>query len=234
MRPNSEYSILAPDGISVRVMNYQRRRIYERFLVETGIGEDETVLDVGASADSEYESSNPLLAWYPRKDRITATGVTDARVLETQHPGLKFVMGDGRELPFSDGEFDVVHSSAVLEHVGGPANQARFIGECARVARRAFFLTTPNRWFPVELHTALPVAHWLPKPAYRGLMRRIGQGFFAEESNLNLVGRGELSRIMKGVDLHRFEVTVKDMALAGWPCHLLIVGRARQAETIGA
>jgi hypothetical protein len=30
-----------------------------------------------------------------------------------------------------------------------------------RVARRAF-VTTPNRWFPLEVHTRLPLVHWLP------------------------------------------------------------------------
>jgi hypothetical protein len=29
---------------------------------------------------------------------------------------------------------------------------------------QAVFLTTPNRWFPVEVHTRLPVVHWLPEP----------------------------------------------------------------------
>jgi hypothetical protein len=38
------------------------------------------------------------------------------------------------------------------------------------VARKAFFLTNPNRWCPVEVHTALPPLHWLPKAAYRSLL----------------------------------------------------------------
>jgi hypothetical protein len=29
------------------------------------------------------------------------------------------------------------------------------------VARRGFF-TTPNRWFPIELHTKIPLLHYLP------------------------------------------------------------------------
>ena len=24
-------------------------------------------------------------------------------------------------------------------------------------------MTTPNRWFPVEVHTRLPLVHWLPE-----------------------------------------------------------------------
>ena len=36
--------------------------------------------------------------------------------------------------------------------------------EAVRVGRRVF-LTTPNRWFPVEVHTRLPLVHWLPSAA---------------------------------------------------------------------
>ena len=27
------------------------------------------------------------------------------------------------------------------------------------------FVTTPNRWFPLEVHTLLPFVHWLPAGA---------------------------------------------------------------------
>jgi len=43
-----------------------------------------------------------------------------------------------------------------------------------RVCRRGVFLTTPNRWFPVEFHTVLPLVHWLPKPQFRALLRKLG------------------------------------------------------------
>ncbi|MDR1740563.1 MAG: class I SAM-dependent methyltransferase, partial [Synergistaceae bacterium] len=51
--------------------------------------------------------------------------------------------------PFKDGEFDLVFSSAVIEHVGSFERQTRFISEAARVSGRYVFITTPNRWFPV-------------------------------------------------------------------------------------
>ena len=66
-------------------------------------------------------------------------------------------------MPFADGEFDIVFSNAVIEHVGGREQQRRFVEESLRVAQRAF-VTTPNRWFPVEVHTRLPLVHWLPDP----------------------------------------------------------------------
>jgi hypothetical protein len=36
------------------------------------------------------------------------------------------------------------------------------VHELCRVARRVF-VTTPNRHFPLEVHTLLPFVHWLPK-----------------------------------------------------------------------
>ena len=69
---------------------------------------------------------------------------------------------DGRELPFADGEFDLGFSNAVVEHVaGGRAGQRQFVHELCRVAGRVF-VTTPNLFFPLEVHTLLPFAHWLP------------------------------------------------------------------------
>ena len=54
---------------------------------------------------------------------------------------------------------------------------AAFMRACAPLpASRAALFTTPNRWFPVELHTFLPVVHWLPKPAFRRVLRTLGYG----------------------------------------------------------
>ena len=60
----------------------------------------------------------------------------------------------------------------MLEHVGGLDNQIALIRECARVARKVIFLTTPNRWFPVEQHLLTPFVHWLPKPWQRWIVPR--------------------------------------------------------------
>ena len=111
----------------------------------------------------------------------------------------------------------------MLEHVGSHANQSRFIRECARVARKGFFLTTPNRWFPIEFHTQLPLIHWLPKRRARLLFRSLGYEFFAEEANLNLMSRGELKTIVQ--QLKDYKVNVRDRKLLGWPSNLLVVGQ---------
>src|SRR5436305_9486326 len=82
-----------------------------------------------------------------------------------------WVAGDGRALPFRDGAFDVVFSNSVIEHVGDAASQRRFAREVARVGR-AYWVQTPNRWFPVEQHLLTPLVHWLPKQWQRRLVPR--------------------------------------------------------------
>jgi hypothetical protein len=226
-QPNAQYNVAAPDSLPVKVAAHQRRKMFARFLAATGVAPDETVLDIGVTSDRSYAASNYLEAWYPHKHMVTATGIDDASFLCSQYPGMRFVRADGLRLPFRDQAFDVVHSSAVLEHVGSFARQCAFVGECCRVARRAVFITTPNRWFPIEFHTVLPLVHWLPKPMFRVLMRRSGRSFFAEEANLNLMSASELRRAAQ--DIVGFEHNVSHALLGGWPSNLLLSMRRARA-----
>jgi hypothetical protein len=220
--PNRQYNVAAPDSLAVRIATWQRGRMYARFVEDCGITSNDSILDLGVTSDRSYTSSNYLEAWHPQKERITAVGIDDASFLETQYPGVKFIYANGLNLPFPDLSFDVVHSSAVLEHVGGASNQAAYVRECIRVARKAVFLTTPNRWFPVEFHTLLPLVHWLPKRTFRWLLRQIGMDFFADEGNLNLLSRRELEGLAGKRD--GFDFRVSSVALLGWPSNLLLMG----------
>jgi methyltransferase family protein len=218
--PNAQYNVAAADSIPVRLAAFQRRKMFARFLADTAIEAHETVLDIGATSDTTYEASNYLERWYPHKHMITALGLDDASFLCAQYPGLRFVRGDAFQLPFRDEAFDVLHASAVIEHVGSFARQCAFVRECCRVARRAVFITTPNRWFPVEFHTVLPLVHWLPKPVFRSVMRRSGRAFFAEEANLNLMDEQDLRDSAAASPGFAYQVTA--VSLAGLRSNLLL------------
>jgi len=225
--PNAQFNLSAPDSLVARVAARARRRMFDHFLQATAIRPDETLLDVGATSDETYEASNYLEAWYPYKHNITAAGIDDAAFLEQRYPGVTFRRVDGGALPFDDGSFDVVHSSAVLEHAGSAEKQRRFLADLARVARRAVFVTTPNRWFPIEVHTQFPLLHWLPKPLFRRLLAGTRHGFFALEEHLNLVGRGELLRMARA--LPGWQIAVEPLRLFGWPSNLLLTLRRQRA-----
>jgi SAM-dependent methyltransferase len=157
------------DEISLR----SRRRKFALFMETMAPTAETTVLDVGvddfAFGDlSTNESSCGTLNFfedmYPWPERITALGLHEGDRFRRSYPQAQYVQGDALELPFEDGAFDIVFSNAVIEHVGGAEEQRRFLAEALRVAPRAF-VTTPNRWFPIEVHTRLPLVHWLPDAA---------------------------------------------------------------------
>jgi len=166
------------DEISLR----SRRKKLRLFLEELGPTSETTVLDVGVDelAFGEGDGCRTLNFFeelYPWPERITALGLHEGAGFRARHPGIRYVQGDACALPFADGEFDVVFSNAVIEHVGGRERQQAFVSEALRVGRRAF-ITTPDRRFPVELHTRLPFVHWLPDrladPLYRAAGRELG------------------------------------------------------------
>lgn len=223
IKPNAQYNVADPSSLAVRIAASARRRMYQHFIDRTALLPDESVLDVGVTADQSYDSSNYLENWYPYKDKITAVGLDDASFLMQKHPGVIFVRGDGRELPFGDQSFDVVHSSAVLEHVGGSKQQKRFIQELVRVSRRAVFFTTPNRWFPVEFHSLLPFVHWLPRSFFRRLLRNTRYDFFSYESNLHLLGRSDIENLCE--DLNISSLVVESLRLIGCTSNLMVTIR---------
>ena len=144
-----------------------RRRKLELFLELFAPGPGSSVVDVGVTNArfGDGSTDNFFEALYPWPEQVTAVGTTELDVFSVAFPQVRAVRADGRELPFSDREFDFGFSNAVVEHVaGGREGQRRFVHELCRVSRRVF-VTTPNRWFPLEVHTLLPFVHWLPEAA---------------------------------------------------------------------
>jgi SAM-dependent methyltransferase len=222
-KPNAQLNLAAPGSLSVRIATRVRARMFDAFRQGLMPRENETVLDIGVTSDRSYESSNYFEALYPWKSRLTAAGLDDASFLETLYPGIRFVSADAMALPFDDDAFDLVHSAAVIEHVGSRERQRRMLGECLRVARRGVFLTTPNRWFPVEFHTQIPLLHWLPTSLYRQTLRALDHDFFADETNLNLMSRRNLLDIAVGFSDWRFEV--RSQRLLGMTSNLLLLAQ---------
>jgi hypothetical protein len=138
-----------------------RRRRMQRFLRECRITADTRVLDIGGTPDT----------WQLTGIRPRLVLLNMPRARAELAGAVEWVAGDGCALPFRDGAFDVVFSNSVIEHVGDAASQQRFAREVARVGR-AYWVQTPNRWFPVEQHLLTPLVHWLPKRWQRMVVRR--------------------------------------------------------------
>jgi hypothetical protein len=155
---------------AARISLWNRRRKLELFLRTVRPGPGTRVVDVGVG-DTGFSTEggvaathNFFEAMYPWPERITAVSDVPLPHFAQAFPQVECVTADGRELPFVDDAFDVAFSNAVVEHVGGRSDQRRFVHELCRVAPLVF-VSTPNRWFPVETHTLVPLVHWLPAAA---------------------------------------------------------------------
>lgn len=114
------------------------------------------------------------------------------------------VRGDGRSLAYADASFDIAYSNSVIEHVGGIEAQRAFADEIRRVAR-AYYVQTPNKWFPVEPHLIAVALHWLPRRVTRRLVRTLSiWGWVARPdqdeidtllASIRLLGRAEMQEL---------------------------------------
>ena len=150
------------DRISLR----SRRRKFGLFMETMAPTADTTVLDIGVDdvGFGEHAGCGTLNFFeelYPWPAQVTALGLHEGARFRSRYPEAHYVQGDALALLFEDDTFEIAFSNAVIEHVGGREEQRRFVSEALRVAQRVF-VTTPNRWFPVEVHTRLPLVHWLP------------------------------------------------------------------------
>lgn len=183
------------DQVSLR----SRQRKLRLFLEELRPTAGTSVLDVGADelAFGEGDGCGTLNFFeehYPWPERITALGLQDGSGFRVRYPGIRYVQGDACALPFADGEFDIVFSNAVIEHVGDRERQRQLVSEAVRVGRRVF-IATPNRLFPIELHTRLPVVHWLPDRIAHSVYRSTGKSFATE---IRLLSRRSFRALFPG------------------------------------
>lgn len=223
----SEYHQYLPSPTSLpgQITAAARRNMFRIFIDELAPARSDTILDVGVTSNQTSALDNYLEILYPFKEQITAAGLEDATHLEASHPGLTFVQLSVGPLPFEDRSFDFVHSSAVIEHVGSRQKQVEFLAELWQVARLGLFVTTPNRWYPVEFHTVLPLVHWLPPTWFQAILRIAGRGFYATEDTLNLMSSSTLTRAARAARIDKPQL--QHVSLMGWPTNLLLIARRR-------
>ena len=191
------YCAASPNSWRDRLTFRARRKLYREMERMIPLGDMQSVLDVGVTADRNCGFSNFFEAMFPHPESITALSDQDAAWMSEAWPGLKFVCGDARRMPSKDESFDFLFSSAVIEHVGSRDCQRTFLSECVRVARKRVFTTTPKRWFPVEMHTGFPLLYWLPVRWHRTIIRSLD--LLSKEENLNLLDEGAVRKLDKDI-----------------------------------
>ena len=74
---------------------------------------------------------------------------------------MQLIQGDACTAVFPHGQFDIVISNSLLEHVGGHMQRERLAEVILRNASR-HWVQTPNRYFPIEPHWFFPGFQFLP------------------------------------------------------------------------
>jgi SAM-dependent methyltransferase len=192
------------------------------------------ILDIGSEdgsnifnvlAGTEYNPTNVYIA------DVTETVVKGA----LQKYGFNAVAIDGQGfLPFDDKSFDIVYCSSVLEHVTVDSrdvweikegrrfrslafeHQRQFADEVRRVAKQ-YFVQTPAVSFPIESHTWLPFAGYLPREALVPLMRVSNRWWLRiSVPDFNLLGESDLRTLFPDAGIVReraFGLTKSLMAI---------------------
>lgn len=212
--------------LASRLSLHVREKMFRLFMEAMRPTRETKVLDVGVTSDQNYRESNFFEQMYPYPQNVTCVGTEDGGHLASRYPGLTYKrIRAGDPLPFDERAFDVVFSNAVIEHVGSRFEQASFLRELCRVGR-AFFVTTPDRWFPFEHHTGIPFLHYLPPRTFRALLRRTPYRHWSEEANLNILTAQELASLFPAGTA----VQIRSVRVMGIPANLAAFGHGVESS----
>ena len=190
---DQQYYSVVQGGLAKQVFIRARQRIFRDFQARMRPTPSDKILDIGVS-DVITDGANVLEESYALQRNITACGLGLGLKFKASFPAIRYLQIEpGAPLPFPDGSFDIATSNAVLEHVGSYERQFSFVRELCRVAKRVF-ISVPNRFFPIEHHTAIPLAHY-QDTAFRLACRLSNKAEWADEQNLIFITRKRLWRL---------------------------------------
>ncbi|MCA8887423.1 MAG: class I SAM-dependent methyltransferase [Parvularculaceae bacterium] len=149
---------------------FSRRSRMKKFCQKMAPHEGAKVLDLGGTAAIWAFVDTPL-----NIKILNLPGSPMNKPPSVAHHNIEFVVGDATDLKeFEDGEFDIVFSNSVIEHVGGRGKQLAFAEEVKRLAP-AYWVQTPSIWFPIEAHSGMPFWFFYPRAVRNWFMARWSQ-----------------------------------------------------------
>ncbi len=191
-------------SVAHKISAWNRNRKWNLFKREMAPTARTRVLDVGFSEEEYSDTDNFIEKYYPFPEMLTALSVDAPIKFKQRYPKVTAIQYCGGKFPFEDKKFDVCWSNAVIEHVGNRELQLAFINEIRRVSERAF-ITTPNRYFPVEIHTRVPFLHWFGKKTFDRYITLMGKEWAAGEY-MYLLSLTEMKSILDDAGIRDFKV----------------------------
>jgi len=189
-----------------KIIEKEREKFFIILKRKTHYTNKKKIIDIGTTPNLD-KFNNKVLDKLKNNKNVTCLSNLDCKILSEKYPNIKrFIKCDIRKNSLYDNSFDIVHSNATIEHVGSYKRQLLFIKECVRISKKFIFIQTPNRFFPIDFHTLLPLVHWLPKYIHRKFLKIINLNFYSKEKNLNLLSKKNLTNMCKDLNLEKFEI----------------------------
>tara|TARA_B100001057_G_C22582272_1_gene845620 strand:+ start:110 stop:787 length:678 start_codon:yes stop_codon:yes gene_type:complete len=190
----------------LKILKNNREKIHEIFINNTIYNEECSLIDIGTTADKD-ESHNIILRKTQNNKKISCFSDQNISFLKEKYTNInQFYIGDAKKTELENESFDITYSSATIEHVGSFQEQINFVKECLRISKKQVFITTPNRFYPIDFHTKIPFLHWLPKKIHRKILSLIGLKFYSLEENLNLLDKESLIKITEKINIKNFKI----------------------------
>jgi 2-polyprenyl-3-methyl-5-hydroxy-6-metoxy-1,4-benzoquinol methylase len=144
-----------PDSLGAKFRMKRLKKFEDLFFKNFNLDQPISILDVGGT---DYFWKDSRVLSLPNV-KITLLNLHKE---ETNHPNLESRVGDATQMgEFENQSFDLVFSNSVIEHLYTYENQQKMAEEIRRVGKK-YFIQTPNKYFPIEAHYALPLAQYLP------------------------------------------------------------------------
>lgn len=171
MNPTERLQRLADDGSAGSLSHRLRSRRFRLFnQLVADMPRPLRIIDIGGTTKFWEQRG-----WADRSD-VSIT-LVNLEAEERRYENIRPTAGDATDLAdHADGSFDIAFSNSVIEHLFTLENQQRMADEVRRVAD-AYWVQTPNFWFPVEPHFLVPAWHWLPEDARVAILQRRGVGW---------------------------------------------------------
>ena len=184
----------------------------------------DSFLDIGTTEENELESSNFFVNNFTQvniKKSISDQDIRNSNFNQFLRKSITSIFDDSQIDTYKS---DLVISSATIEHVGSYDNQFKMIENIIKLTNKYFFITTPNRFFPIDFHTKLPFLHLLPKEIHRKILKLICLAEYAKEENINLIDENTINKLITTQKNKLFKIRIFKVKLFGLTSNLLIFG----------
>ena len=210
-----------------KIINKKRIEMIGLIKKNIKISQIKDLLDIGTTEDSSAGSSNIFC-----KMLNTITIHKSISNQKIKNKRFKYCLKKSITSKFSKEiinifKSDLVVSSATIEHVGSLKNQITKVSNMISLSKEYIVISTPNRFYPVELHTKLPLIHWLPKTFFRKILLFLNMKYFADEKNMNLLSKRDLKKILN-IFSQKIDYKIYNIYFLGFVSNFLVICKIKK------